>query len=429
MFKLLQMLLTTLLVSFYFFPFEFTFLPGVNTKMILAAIGLFILLLVMIKKPDFNIPKQLLILFVIASLVSLTSLFSVTFNQTEDTSYVGYVVSAAVWLSGAFTSCVAIKLVHGRIDVKLVVDYLLAVSVFQCISAMLIEYVPNVKEIVDTYVEQGQVFMDKVNRLYGIGAALDVAGSRFSAVLVALAVVVLGRRHNLSVGSLVIYSSSFIVITIVGNMIARTTIIGSAIGLFYFLIMMIVPSFQTSTSKSRIFWVTTMATVTLVPIAIFLYRMFPSVKDLMRFAFEGFFSLVEEGRWEVDSNQTLQSMVVFPETLKTWLFGDGYFLNSRYDINYLGDATTAGYYMGTDIGYLRFLFYFGIIGTIAMVSMIVYSAKACIALLPEYKIVFLLILAVGLIAWLKSSTDVFLCFALFLCVGLMRYKENEKTII
>ena len=38
--KLIAMLFLVVLTSMFFFPFEFTFLPGVNTKMALAAVGL-----------------------------------------------------------------------------------------------------------------------------------------------------------------------------------------------------------------------------------------------------------------------------------------------------------------------------------------------------------------------------------------------------
>ena len=38
--RYLAIALTTILTSFYFFPFEFTFLPGANTKMIMAGFGL-----------------------------------------------------------------------------------------------------------------------------------------------------------------------------------------------------------------------------------------------------------------------------------------------------------------------------------------------------------------------------------------------------
>ena len=42
MFKYIAMLFVTVLTSMYFFPFEFFFLPGVNTKMMMAVLGLII---------------------------------------------------------------------------------------------------------------------------------------------------------------------------------------------------------------------------------------------------------------------------------------------------------------------------------------------------------------------------------------------------
>ena len=38
--KLIAMLFLVFLTSMFFFPFEFTFLPGINTKMAMAAVGL-----------------------------------------------------------------------------------------------------------------------------------------------------------------------------------------------------------------------------------------------------------------------------------------------------------------------------------------------------------------------------------------------------
>ena len=40
MMRLLAMLLVAMIVSGYYFPFTFSFLPGVNTKMVLAVIGI-----------------------------------------------------------------------------------------------------------------------------------------------------------------------------------------------------------------------------------------------------------------------------------------------------------------------------------------------------------------------------------------------------
>ena len=145
---------------------------------------------------------------------------------------------------------------------------------------------------------------------------------------------------------------------------------------------------------------------------------------IFRFAFEGFFSLAEKGYWEVDSNEILKNMIVFPETLHTWILGDGYFMNSRYDINYLGDSTDQGFYMGTDVGYLRFIFYFGFTGLIPMFGVILYSAVVCMRHFREHKLFFLLALLVGLIVWFKVSTDIFLYFALFLSAAALQTDED-----
>ena len=157
-----------------------------------------------------------------------------------------------------------------------------------------------------------------------------------------------------------------------------------------------------------------------------LYQFNPQFRYFFRFAFEGFFSLVEKGQWQIDSTDRLATMVVYPETLHTWILGDGYFENSRNDINYLGDATDEGFYMGTDIGYLRFIFYFGVPGMLLMVAVIAWSALICIRNFPKEKIVFLLALAVGLTVWFKVSTDTFLFFALFLSAGVLQEDDESE---
>ena len=120
-------------------------------------------------------------------------------------------------------------------------------------------------------------------------------------------------------------------------------------------------------------------------------------------------------------------MVVWPEELRTWLIGDGYFANSRYDPNYLGDATDQGFYMGTDIGYLRFVFYFGILGLVWMIAVIAYSAFVCADCFKSYSWLFVMALLVGLIVWGKVSTDIFLFFCLFLSTAALQELSDEET--
>ena len=425
MIKLLKIILTILITSFYFFPIGLSFLPA-NTKNMLAAIGIVFVIFELIEKKESLIPRQLLILLLISSMVSIMSLVSITYNQTPDTTYVTYIRSAIIWLCGAYAVARIIRSVHGRIDAQLVIHYLIGVCLFQCVSAMLIQFVPPFQIFVDRYVQQGQDLLKDIGRIYGIGASLDVAGSRFAAVLVAIAFMLVSSPKRVSVGMTLFYTLSFVVITVVGNMIARTTVIGDALGLIWILFSSFILPKTRPKDNTAGKLIVVLATVSILAgISAVLYNAFPEVKDLMRFAFEGFFNWVETGEWQTDSTSKLESMVVWPDNLKTWIIGDGYFSNSRYDPNYLGNATDQGYYMGTDIGYFRFLFYFGILGLFWIIAVVAYSAYVCADHFKEYAWLFVMALGVGLIVWAKVSTDIFLYFCLFLCAAALQEIPDE----
>lgn len=428
MIRVLQILLVGILTSLFFFPFEFMALPGINTKMMLAVAGLVFAAFYLVRRRSFSIPMELLVLVFIAGAVSLVSLLSITINQTPDTAYVSYIVSFSVWLSAAFAVCCCMKAVHREIGVQLVLNYLTGVCVFQCIMALLIDSYPAVQSFVDRYIAQGQDLMHELNRLYGIGAQLDVAGARFSAVLTGIGFYLSEVSKPLKPGTRVIYIISFLVISIIGNMIARTALVGVAVGLGFIILGQIFrPSDYTSNQKQMAFftWVGVLAIGILI--CVVLYNTNLQARHLFRFGFEGFFSLVEKGHWETSSTDRLvQTMVVFPETLHTWIIGDGYFLNSRYDVNYLGDATDQGFYMGTDVGYLRFIFYFGIVGLIPMMMVILYSAYVCAKHFRREAWLFVLATLVGLIVWFKVSTDIFLFFALFLSAAALQEDTSKQ---
>ena len=78
MIDLLKAVLTGIAFSGYYFPFEFTFLPGINTKMILAVVGMVLLVLQWLKERDARISPMFLTISVWAAVFSLASLFSVT---------------------------------------------------------------------------------------------------------------------------------------------------------------------------------------------------------------------------------------------------------------------------------------------------------------------------------------------------------------
>ena len=156
---------------------------------------------------------------------------------------------------------------------------------------------------------------------------------------------------------------------------------------------------------------------------VYLYNVSASFQDSFRFAFEGFFNWVETGSWRTNSTDTLKEMYLFPENIKTWVIGDGYFADpTKTDPYYIGISLSA-FYKGVDVGYLRFIYYFGIIGLVVFILYFVKVTKSCFYRFPSYKLMFFLVLVVNLIVWFKVATDVFLAFAPFLCIC----QEDEKA--
>lgn len=421
MWKYLAILMTGVLTSFYFFPFEFAFLPGANTKMVMAGISLVVLGIQLAQKRNAVMNKDFFILSLLACLVSLAGLIAVSYNETYDYTYATYIISMWVWLGGAYLTVNCIRWLHNGVSVKLIAHYLIGVCVAQCLLALLIDASPTFKDFVNTYVAGFDwVQFDQLNkggRLYGIGATLDVSGLRFSTVLVMIAYLCMQKEARTDNLKIVVYLIAFCIIAIVGNMMARTTTMGVGLSLVYWMYAW----YKDKEGKRVWVWAAVIVGMTIL-VSSYLYHINQNFKEDIRFAFEGFFSLWEKGEWDVGSNERLKNMFVFPDNTKTWLIGDGYMENPYYRDPYYIGLNRGGYYMGTDVGYLRFIFYFGLIGLSFFLMFFGKATQICIRRFKGYGLLFLLILSVNLIGWIKVSTDIFLVFALFLCID-----SNEKA--
>lgn len=421
MLKYLAILMTGVLTSFYFFPFEFAFLPGANTKMVMAGISLVVLGIQLAQKRNAVMNKDFFVLSLLACFVSLAGLIAVSYNETYDYTYATYIISMWVWLGGAYLTICCMRWVHNEVSVKLIAHYLIGVCVVQCLLALLIDSFEPFKDFVNTYVASFDfVQFDQLNeggRLYGIGATLDVAGLRFSAVLVMIAYLCMQKEARTDNLKIVVYLIAFCIIAIVGNMMARTTTMGVGLSLVYWMYAW----YKDKECKRVWIWAAIIVGLTFL-VSSYLYQVNDSYKENIRFAFEGFFSLWEKGEWDVSSNDRLKNMFVFPDNTKTWLIGDGYIENPyNLDPYYIGPKF-GGYYMATDVGYLRFIFYFGLIGLSFFLMFFGKATQICMRRFKGYGLLFLLILSVNLIGWVKVSTDIFLVFALFLCID-----SNEKA--
>lgn len=422
--KLLGIILCICFMSLFFFPVNIVGMPfNVNSKLLMAVLGIPVFVFNLSKSLNNQIGYNFITGFGLACGVSFVTYLSVVLNDTQDYTYVTYVVSMAVWTSAAYLVLKIIQSVHGGVNVKLIIWYLMVMCTLQCLLALAIDMNTDVQQFVDRFYSDAAFFHEK-KRMYGFGCGLDVAGSRFSAVLVMIAYVLYEESKKNNWRLTIFYTVCFIIISVVGNMIARTTTVGMILGL-----LVIVCSFCLKGVNAR-YIRTIIGTITsFTLIAVILYYSDTKWRDNIEFGFEGFFSLVNEGEWQVHSNEMLRQGFVYPDNMKTWLIGDGYFDEPSHTDPYYVGPDYYGYYKGTDSGYSRFLFYFGVLGLLMFSAFFVNIVRICSKTLFRYKYMFWGILLVNFIVWIKVSTDIYVTLAAFLCLGLMNDFKKEPVIV
>jgi hypothetical protein len=395
------MFLVGIIVSCYYYSFSFTFLPEkINTKMMLAVIGAFLMIYNLCRVQTITISKDFLGAIGLAVAFSFVCFVSTDYNNTNDYVYATYFVSFSVWLLGAYTVCVAIRKLHGRVSLRLLTYYLTGVSTAQCLLAILIDRMPAVRFGIDRYIYQGQDFLLEINRLYGIGASLDSAGVRFSVVLVMIAVVLYqDRLVRLRTRHMLVLIGCYFVISLIGNMVARTTSVGMILGFAYMFLATGILRLVIRLDYIKLQFVFGGVLLLVGAVSVFLYHQDPVFYQNIRFAFEGFFNWMETGEWFTGSTDKLnREMWVWPTDTSTWLIGTGLFDN---------------FVFSTDIGYCRFILYCGISGILIFSLFFIYNAFVFVRRFPAYKSLFLLLLLLGFVVWFKVSTDIFFIYALF----------------
>jgi len=400
--KVLIPFLLGVLVSFYFYPVGFTFLPySVNTKIILAVVGLVFFAYDCVRVRGVRMPWDLVRATFIAGIFSLACLLSITVNSTDDTVYSSYIMSFLVWTFGAYSVCFLLRLRYGKVDIRLITIYLAAVGVTQCILSQLIHHIMPFQVLVDSVFVQNQYLLHEIDRLYGIGASLDSGGVRFSVTLILLAYLIVeagkspDRRLELRFAYI-----SFIIISILGNIIARTTTVGLILGIVYIGMFFILNlSTRVRVSQLRSLLIIIVLMVLLIPILSWLYTNNLTAREDLRFAFEGFFNWKETGIWRTDSTDKLNAnMWIWPTDKFTWFLGTGLF---------------EGWVYGTDIGYCRFIMYCGLLGFTIFSAFFVYNSIALYQKFPGSGILAFLLLAATFVIWMKVATDIYLIYALF----------------
>lgn len=396
-----------LAVSFYLFPFMFTFLPreALNTKNLMAGFGFLAFVFDSIRKRSMKLSEPTLFSALLAAIFSVWCLFSVTEANTFEMDYASYIVSFIIWMAGAYGVYFLLRSVHEEVTLEILVRYLAAVGLFQCVMAVLIDNIGGFETFVNKIMYVPGDYYRVNHRMYGLGAALDPAGIRFSVILIMIAHLFSTNdnvRNNSTYQALLL--GSYAVILVIGAVISRTTIVGGAMGIVYIIISLFrmrKGGFVTTRMIASFFWFFIVMAV-IIGVTVYFYRTSDTFYSYLRFGFEGFFAWVETGEFSTGSTDVLETMWVWPSDVKTWIIGRG----------------TYGVYENySDIGYVNFTFYCGLVGLVLFSIYFLYCHLVQNRKFKNFHIASWMLVALTFVVWLKVTTDIFFIDALLFCIA------------
>lgn len=332
----------------YFYPDQYRFLP-VSTTRIVQIFGLLIFFVHYIKRPMHNVLKKTILY---ALTIFIVGFFAAKiFGYGGDLNVANRGILMIMYMFSSYLIAFLLVKYCGTYSLYPLLEMIVYITIFQALVSFMFFLVPSTYEIY-----KGLVVMDDFNdemtsmlesmRLMSMGAIrYATAASQYGLVMWALILLKeqgygFFARHN------VIYSLVISLFCLAGMLSGRVffVMLPVTVAFIFFLKDMSVKD----TIKTSFM---TFLPVIIVGAAAFIY-LFAENEELIKWVFELFINLGDGGSMESASTNELREMYLFPTELKTWLIGDGKSV-----------GTYTSFYKATDVGYIRSIFYWGLIGT------------------------------------------------------------------
>jgi hypothetical protein len=342
---------------FYIYAVPFVFLP-VSTRVLFGVFGFIILAIEVVQyKVKLKLNKQLLSFLVLLFLIPLIALISIGINQTNDIEFIKYPISMVTILLASYFVAKVLSKFYRKLDFQNVALLIVNIILIQSIIAFMMFLVPELRDFLLGIQKLSPDDIERMSdffefRIIGFGTMFFGAGviSGFGLILIGALI----RLYGMNSKQIILLSIKYLIILAIGMMMARTALIGGLLGIM----LIFMPKYLKATIlmfRKRIFFVGVIFIVPFILMTI-LYFLVPKIGEtfepLFNFAFEIFINYFESGQVESESTNQLKNMYIFPETIQTWIIGDGFWV----------DPFGSGYYMSTDVGYLRLIYYFGLVG-------------------------------------------------------------------
>jgi hypothetical protein len=348
---------------------------------------------------------------------------SLLINNTTDIKFVSYMFSQIAVLFASYFVVKTFKKMKYKLNFEILVKLIINVTFIQSVIALSMFLMPDLKEFLLGLENLTTKELSRINsfsgfRIYGVGSSKTFLAGVFNGYALIL-IAILFRLYRFSLKELSFLSLKFSIILFVGMMMARTTIVGALIAIIIILMPRDLKAMLTIVRKRILFF--TIALFIPAGVTGILFIITPAFEILageaLRFGFEMFINLNESGRFETESTTELIKLYVFPNNIQTYLIGDGYFADP---------IKISSYYMGTDVGYLRLIYYFGVIGLSCYLAMQIYLIVKAYSVFNIEKGLYVFIIVYFMILNLKGFTDLLAVHIIFIMVYLLNKDQDLK---
>lgn len=286
------------------------------------------------------------------------ALLSCILNSSTDIYYIKYFFSLILGFYFSFLVISLFRNIYNEITTKKIIEYILIAEIIYLVLSLLMFINPSINSslvsLLKLNIGAEEEAYEKIQglRLLGFGSSFFTSGIINGFVLILLSIYINIYKHT-NIMRMLLYLL-FILIFIIGMMMARTCLIGAGLA---FLIML-----RYWTKSVTKFFKTIIIILSIIfTIISIMTKMSQSIAEevetLTQFAFEIFINYNENGSFSsASSDRLLEMYETIPDNLKTWIIGDAQWTGN--------DGL---YYMNTDVGYFRNIFYFGILGLLSLI--------------------------------------------------------------
>ena len=325
----------------------FVFFPGkIKTTLVISVVGLIYYFIRFHGKDPYKLRKIIVLIIPLA----FWMLLSVLINQSDQPWFLQYVVLQVLYIFGA-----AFVVDVGKIDsIKYALILVSVYVLIQNLIAFLGMQMPGITNVISTLQHAKDDYYENLFefRARGFGEHYFFTGG----IWAALGILAITYLKKIEIVSMRVFVVVFITIFITGMFVARTAMTG-IVALLLFLMPI-----KKNWYKLVLFLI---GGALLIPATLYIE------KELIRrdvntgYAFEVIDTFVGTGSLKTgSSNRTIEMWNTIPTETKTWLIGDAKYTDNR----------SGGYYMHIDVGYLRVIFYGGVIG---LLLYLLYTFKLC----------------------------------------------------